>query len=166
MAATEALRAPAGPLPGPGELLPGLPDAVVDLQTADGAKLAGARWRYADAHVKEIDFVEVADPLGPGDVANRTYDVVPHAEGADFDDSGWRVLAPEETQLRLATGRVCFNWYRPAVTLPERIGDTDTAGATVVFEVVIDDYAEVWVDGELPILLRDTSGPFPGRLTA
>src|SRR3954468_3333040 len=166
MAATEALRAPAGPLPGPGELLPGLPDAVVDLQTVDGAKLAGARWRYADAHVKEIDFVEVADHLGPGEVPNRTYDVVPHAEGADFDDSEWRLLAPEKTQLRLSTGRVCFNWYRTSVTLPDRIGDTDVAGATVVFEVVIDDYAEVWVDGDLPIALGDTSGRVAGGFNA
>src|SRR3954451_14954441 len=137
LAALETVRPAAGPLARPGELLPGLPDAVVDLQTADGAKLAGARWRYADARVEEIDFVEVADHLGPGDVANRTYDVVPHAEGADFDDSGWRVLAPEETQLRLATRRVCFNWYRTSVAIPERIGETDTTGATIVFEVVI-----------------------------
>jgi gluconolactonase len=60
---------------------------------------------------------------------------------------------------RLANGRVCFNWYRIAVTLPERIGDTDVAGSTVVFEVVIDDYAEVWVNGELPHALGDTGGP-------
>src|SRR3954469_9109391 len=158
LAALETVRPAAGPLASPGELLPGLPDAVVDLQTADGAKLAGARWRYADARVEEIDFVEVADHLGPGDVANRTYDVLPHAEGAGFDDSDWRVLAPEETQLRLATGRVCFNWYRTTVTLPERIGDTDVRGATVVFEVVIDDYAEVWVNGELPFVLGDQGG--------
>jgi gluconolactonase len=166
MAATETPRPAAGPLPSPGELLPGLPDAVVDLQTADGAALASAQWRYADARVEEIDFVEVADHLGPGDVPNRTYDVVPHAEGADYDDSAWRVLAPDETQLRLATGRVCFNWYRTAVTIPERVGDTDTAGATIVFEVVIDDYAEVWVDGELPIALGDTSGRVAGGFNA
>ena len=61
-------------LPGPRELLPGRPDAVVDLQTDDGAALVGARWRYAEARVEEIEFVEVggpdaADPLGPGDQA-------------------------------------------------------------------------------------------------
>ena len=60
---------------------------------------------------------------------------------------------------RLANGRVCFNWYRIAVTLPERIGDTDVAGSTVVFEVVVDDYAEVWVNGELPHALGDSGGP-------
>jgi gluconolactonase len=166
MAATETSRPVAAAIPGPGELLPGLPDAVVDLQTAGGAALAGAQWRYSDATVAEIDFVEVADHLGPGEVPNRTFDVVPHAEGADFDDSDWRVLAPEETQLRLATGRVCFNWYRTAVTVPERVGKTGTAGATIVFEVVVDDYAEVWVDGELPIALGDTSGRVAGGFNA
>src|SRR4051795_5440260 len=90
---------PATRLPGPPELLPGRPDAVVDLQTQDGAALVGATWRYADAHVQEIDFVAVggpasADPLGPGDRPNRTYDVLPHAQAADFDDSEWAVLAP------------------------------------------------------------------------
>ena len=29
-------------------------------------------------------------------------------------------LAPADTMRRLANGRVCFNWYRIAVTLPER----------------------------------------------
>ncbi len=149
-------------LPGPPELIPGRPDAVVDLQTAEGSALVDAQWRYSDARVEEIDFVELGsaeDPLGPGTVPNRTYDVVPHAEAAGYDDSSWRVLQPEETTARLASGRVCFNWYRLALTLPDRIGDTDVAGATVMFEVVVDDYAEVWVDGELPHALGDGGGP-------
>jgi gluconolactonase len=111
--------------------------------------------------VEEIDFVEVGsdtDPLGPGEVPNRTFDVVPHAEAADFDDSDWQRLRPADTMRRLSQGRVCFNWYRIAVTLPERVGDTDVAGATVVFEVVIDDYAEVWVNGSMPHALGQTGG--------
>ncbi|MGZ4270146.1 MAG: SMP-30/gluconolactonase/LRE family protein [Solirubrobacteraceae bacterium] len=158
-------------LPGPPELLPGRPDAIVDLQSEEGAALAEAQWRYADASVREVDFVEVggpraADPLGPGDVPNRTYDVVPHAQGADYDDSGWQVLAPADTMRRLSQGRVCFNWYRTAVTIPERVGDFDPSGATVVFEVAIDDYAEVWVDGELPHALGDRGGQVVGGFNA
>jgi gluconolactonase len=148
-------------LPGPPELIPGRPDAVVDLQTDAGAGLVGAAWRYSDARVEEIDFVELGspeDPLGPGNVPNRTYDVVPHAHAADYDDSGWRRLRPEETMARLADGRVSFNWYRLSLTLPDRIGDTEVDGTTIVFEVVVDDYAEVWVDGELPHALGDDGG--------
>ena len=164
-AKTIAPPTPAARLPGPPELIPGRPDAVVDLQTDEGVGLVGAEWRYSDAQVAEIDFVELGapgDPLGPGTVPNRTYDVIPHAEAADYDDSGWRVLRPPETRARLANGRVCFNWYRLSLTLPDRVGDTDVTGATVVFEVVVDDYAEVWVNGELPHTLGDTSGPVVG----
>jgi gluconolactonase len=164
MAAVEAVTR-AATLPGPHELLPGKPDAIVDLQTDEGCALVGSEWRYADCRVEEIEFVELGspdDPLGPGTVPNRTYDVVPHAEGVDFDDSTWRRLRPEELQLRLANGRVCFNWYRTAVTVPERVGDFDPTGATVVFEIVVDDYAEVWVNGELPVALGDVGGRVAG----
>jgi len=160
MAVVESVTS-ASTIPGPPELLPGRPDAIVDLQTDDGAALVGGRWRYSDATVEEIDFVALGspdDPLGPGIVPNRTYDVVPHAAAADYDDSGWRTLAPAETMLRLANGRVCFNWYRIEVALPDRIGDTDVTGATIVFETVVDDYAEVWVNGELPVALGDIGG--------
>ena len=156
-------------LPGPPELLSGRPDAIVDLQTDEGSALVGATWRYADAEVREIEFVELGspeDPLGPGTVPNRTYDVLPHAEAVDFDDSAWRVLAPEETMLRLGNGRVSFNWYRFEVTIPERVGELDSTGATVVFETVIDDYAEVWVNGELPLALGDTGGRVVGGFNA
>jgi gluconolactonase len=164
VAAVETRTAAARP-PGPPELLPVRPDAIVDLQTTVGAALGGAEWRDSDARVVEVDFVEVgsdADPLGPGDRPNRTYDVVPHAEGTDFDDSDWVRLAPEETTARLGHGRVGFNWYRVGVTIPERLGALDPTGATVVFEVVVDDYAEVWVDGELPVALGDAGGRVAG----
>jgi gluconolactonase len=168
MAATETITT-AARLPGPPELLPGRPDAIVDLQTVEGTGLVGAEWRYADAEVTEIDFVEVGsadDRLGPGEVPNRTYDVIPHAQGPDFDDSGWRTLAPEETMLRLGNGRVSFNWYRTEVTIPDRVGELDPTGATVVFEVVVDDYAEVWVNGELPLALGLTGGQVVGGFNA
>ena len=131
--------------------------------------LVAAQWRYSDARVGEIEFVEVGhpdDPLGPGVNPNRTFDVEPHAEATDYDDSAWRKLTPEETQLRLSQGRVCFNWYRVGVTIPERVGDLDPTGASVVFEVVIDDYAEVWVNGELPHALGDTGGHVAGGFNA
>jgi gluconolactonase len=149
-------------IPGPPELLPGCPDAVVDLQTDAGVDLVQGQWRYSDARVEEIAFVEVGhpdDPLGPGLLPSCTYDVTPHAEAADYDDAGWRALAPAETQLRLSQGRVCFNWYRIEVTVPDRVGEFDPTGAAVLFEVTIDDHAEVWVNGALPHALGDTGGP-------
>lgn len=150
---------PTARLPRPSELLPGRPDAVVDLQSQEGVALVGGQWRYSDAEVRETAFTAVADHLGPGEVPNSTYEVLPHAQAADFDDSDWRLLEPPETMLRLSTGRVCFNWYRIEVTVPERVGDLDPRGCTIVFETVIDDYAEVWVDGAMPLALGATGGP-------
>ena len=77
---TQARTDVAARVPGPPELLPGCPDAVVDLQTDAGIELVEGQWRYSDAHVESIDFVEVGhpdDPLGPGLEPNRTFDVVP-----------------------------------------------------------------------------------------
>jgi gluconolactonase len=149
-------------VPGPPEFLPSCPDAIVDLQTLEGTALVGGEWRYSDARVRETSFVAVGPDLGPSGPANHTYEVVPHAQAADFDDTAWTVLAPLETQRRLSTGRVCFNWYRITVSLPERVGDLDVAGATVVFETVADDYAEVWVNGSQPLALGDTGGHVVG----
>ena len=164
---TAAWTGAAAPVPGPPELLPGRPDAIVDLQTDEGVALVGGAWRYADADVREVGFVALAgpgapDPLGPGAAPNRTYDVVPHAEAVDFDDSAWRALAPADTLQRLGNGRVSFNWYRITITIPDRLGDLDATGCTVVFEVVVDDYAEVWVNGGLPLVLGMSGGQVVG----
>jgi gluconolactonase len=145
-------------VPGPPEVLPARPDAIVDLQTAEGAALVGGQWRYHDARVRETSFVAAGPDLGPSGPPNRTYEVIPHAQAAGFDDTAWTVLSPPDTQQRRSAGRVCFNWYRITVTLPERVGVLDVAGATVLFETVLDDYAEVWVNGSQPLALGDTGG--------
>jgi len=34
----------------------GRPDALIDLRTADGARMVNARWRYSDTKIVETDF--------------------------------------------------------------------------------------------------------------
>jgi gluconolactonase len=145
-----------GGLPGT-ELLPapvdppsGLPDAVVDLSTAEGAALVRGQWRYHDTKIVEIDFRGPGADGQPTGPPGRTYDVSPRGGAAELDDSGWEPIAPTSLSARRSTGRLGFNWYRIAVTIPERVGSFETRGSTVVFETSVDDYAEVWVDGELP----------------
>jgi gluconolactonase len=162
----KATQSSAARLPGPPELVPGRPDAVIDLQRDEGVALVKGQWRYSDAKISEIAFVEVAADLGPGDVPNRTYDVLPHAQAPDFDDSAWQILSPADTQKRLSQGRVCFNWYRIVVTIPDRIADFDPTGSTAIFEVIIDDYAEIWVNGELPLVQGMTGGQVVGGFNA
>jgi gluconolactonase len=135
-----------------------LPAAVVDLRTSAGARVVGASWRYMDAKVIEIDHRDPGPDLRASGAPNRTHDVTPHAGDADFDDSAWPVITPEALETRRSHGRLAFNWYRTSVTLPERVGGLDVTGTTVVFELVIDDYAEIWVDGKLPVVLGQTGG--------
>jgi len=71
-------------VPSPREFLPSCPDAIVDLQTHEGVALVSGEWRYSDTKVREIDFVAVGPDLGPSGPPNRSYEVVPHAQSADF----------------------------------------------------------------------------------
>ncbi len=137
----------------------GPPDATVDLATREGVDLVRGRWRYSDTRIVEADFRSPGADRKPSGPPNKTYDYTPHAGAADFDDSRWPVLDPTTLDARRSTGKLCFNWYRINVTVPERIGDFDPTGSTVVFDVVVDDYAEVWVDGKLPRELGQSGGP-------
>ena len=62
------------------------------------------------------------------------------------------------SRARRSNGRLAFNWYRTRITLPAKLGGFDVTGSTVVFELVVDDYAEIWVDGQLPLVLGQTGG--------
>jgi gluconolactonase len=135
------------------------PDAIVDLMTTEGTQLVQGQWRYSDAKVVEVDHHWPGSDLGPSGPPNRTLDLVPHAGASDFDDSTWEAIEPGSLEKRRANGRLCFNWYRINVTIPDKIGSFDPTGSMVVFEVVIDDYAEVWVNGKLPLVLGQTGGP-------
>ena len=135
-----------------------LPRAVVDLRTDAGASLVRAQWRYRDVEIVEVGHREPGPDLRPTGAANRTSDITPHAGAADFDDSGWQVVAPAALEQRRSHGKLAFGWYRTSITLPERVGELDVRGSTVVLEVVLDDYAEIWVDGRLPIVLGQTGG--------
>ena len=64
---------------------------------------------------------------------------------ADYDDSGWEVC--EDIQASLSQG-LTFAWYRITVTVPERVEGMETRGCRIFFETCIDDYGEVWVNGE------------------
>jgi gluconolactonase len=136
----------------------GRPDATIDLATSAGVALVGGQWRYGDARIVEVTAKGPGPDLKPSGAPVRTYDIEPKAGGADFDDSGWPVIAPETLDARRSTGKVCFAWYRIALTIPERVGDLAMTGATVALEVVVDDYAEVWVNGALPAVLGDAGG--------
>ena len=142
-----------------------LPDAVVDLRTVEGAARVNGQWRYSDTHIQEIAHKSVGPDLKASGPANRTFDFTPDARGADFNDSKWEVIPADSLEKRRGNGRLSFNWYRLKITVPDKVGgfDTrgfDTRGSTVVFEIVVDDYAEVWVNGKALVeaYLNTTNG--------
>ena len=137
----------------------GRPDAVIDLASRQGAELVKGQWRYSDTRIIEVDSRGPGADLKPSGAPIKTYDYKPHAGAADFDDSKWEAIDPTTLDARRSTGKICFNWYRIAVTVPEKIGTFDPAGSTVAFEIVIDDYSEIWVDGMLPRILGQPGGP-------
>jgi gluconolactonase len=128
----------------------GRPDATIDLRTREGAELVKGVWRYRDVKIVESDFRAPGPDLKPSGKPSKTYDYTPHAGPADFDDSKWEVLDPATLEARRSGGKLCFNWYRINITIPTKVGEFETRGSTVDFEIIIDDYAEVWVDGKLP----------------
>ncbi len=144
--------------PARGDVPAGTPDATLDLATAEGAAAVRGTWRTHETRITEVEFRSVGADRKPSGPPNRTYDLSPRAGAADFDDSGWEVADPATLDARRSTGKVCFLWYRIAITVPERVGAFDPTGATLVFETVVDDYAEVWVDGVLARSLGQTGG--------
>ncbi len=136
----------------------GKPEAVVDLRTGDGIALVQGAWRYSDARIVEVDFNAAGADMKPSGPPIRTHDIEPKAGAAEFDDSDWEVLDPATLEARRSTGRLAFNWYRTKVTVPAKVGALDPTGATLVFEIVVDDYAEVWVDGKLHYPLGQSGG--------
>jgi hypothetical protein len=131
------------PHPAVAPLVP--PVHVVDLMTDAGSAVFGAAWRGHEAKIVECPALADAMPE-----FKTTYDVEPHAEERGYDDGAWPVIAGSDLGARRGGGMISFYWYRATLTMPVNAAGFDTAGAMAVFRVNIDDYAEIWVDGEMP----------------
>ena len=152
MAQTPAPPPPPAPIPAP-TLAPNL---EVDLMTNPGSAMFGAQWRTMEAKIVEV--APIPEHL-PG--YNSAYDIAPHAGEAGFDDSKWPVIQATELAARRGGGHVSFIWFRSNLTIPAKIGDFDTTGAKAVLNVGVDDYAEVWVNGQMP---RAAGVPSPATI--
>ena len=137
----------------------GRPDAVIDLASHEGVQLVNGQWRYHEVKIVDADSRAVGPDLKPSGAPTKTYDYAPHAEPIAFDDSRWEAIDATTLDQRRSTAKVCFNWYRINVTIPEKVANFSTAGSTVAFEIVIDDYAEVWINGKMPRVLGQPGGP-------
>ena len=138
-------------------LAPAVPPLhTVDLMTEAGSTLFGAQWRGREARLVECPALSDAMPE-----FKTTYDIEPHAEFVDFDDSQWPVIAASDLGGKRGGGMVSFFWYRARLTMPTEAAGFDTKGTMAVLRVNIDDYAEIWVNGELP---RAAGRPSPATI--
>jgi gluconolactonase len=137
----------------------GRADAIVDLSSTEGAALVKATWRYRDAKLVEVDARAPGPDLRASGIPIKALDLDQRVGLPEFDRAdGWQAVSPDQLIVRRGAGHISFGWYRVGLTLPARVGDVDIRGATVAFEIVVDDYAEVWVDGELKRALGQRGG--------
>jgi hypothetical protein len=105
----------------------------IDLMTAKGVEAVKGQWRY--------------HPVTTG-VGKDGNEIEPTAHGK-IDDSKWEVLAPETLKKARGPGKYSWCWYRHQVTIPDQVGGKSFAGGPVWFQTIVDDYGEIWVDGEI-----------------
>jgi gluconolactonase len=136
------------------QLTIGRPDAIVDLKTLEGASLVNAKWYVQEAHVRDADF-KAPGPGSNGDILSlyptgasiKTHTIHPQISAVDFDD-GFKEIKPTELENRQGTGLISFVWYKVELTIPSVLGKLSTEGSTAIFEITVDDYSEIWVNGK------------------
>lgn len=112
-----------------------MPRIALDLNREEDRRKVKAQWRSASGLVPGQPNEGLVSQL-----------VASPARLPDYEDSGWAVC--ENVRTSLSRG-FTFNWYRTTVEVPEAVDGVPLAGSTVVFETNVDNYGEVWVDGEV-----------------
>ncbi len=105
----------------------------IDLMSSKGVEAVKGEWRYH----------EVTTGVG-----SKQNEIEPKAHGK-FDDSKWEVLKPETLGKPRGPGGYSWCWYRIEVTIPDTVGGEPFAGGPVWFQTTVDDYGEIWVDGDI-----------------
>jgi gluconolactonase len=147
------------------------PQAIADLKTSDGARLVNAKWYVRPGAVREVNFRKPgpsptdALALYPTGKSIQSHTISPQIHDADFDN-GFREIQPTALEERQGDGLLSVVWYKTEIVLPNKIGDIDVQGTTVVFEIVVDDYSEIWVNGtQAEAFGQSGNGPISGYNT-
>jgi gluconolactonase len=150
---------------------PPVPDAVIDLRTVAGVAALHGEWRYTDARIVDAENRAPGPDAKPTGVPVKTHDISPRMGTAEFESAMWDAVPADQLERRRGPGRLSFAWYRLDFTVPDRVGEFNTSGSTAILELTVDDYAEVWVNGELSQVLGQSGGGLiagwntPQRLT-
>lgn len=138
---------------------PPVADAVVDLGKTPAVAIVRGQWRYHDVEIVSAGHRDAGPDRKPSGPINKTHDISPKAGRDGSVGPGWLLIAPESLDARRSAGLLSMGWYCFEFTMPRTVGTLDVAGASVYFEIVVDDYAEVWVKGALPQVLGQAGGP-------
>ena len=111
-----------------------MPRATIDLMDPADLSIVKAQWRFAPGLV----------PGEPNEGLVSQLTGSP-ARLPDYDDSGWEAT---NDLARWHSKGLTFAWYRIKITLPETVAGQDIRESRCLFETCIDDYGELWVDGE------------------
>ena len=131
------------------------PQAIADLRTNEGAALVNAKWYVQNAQITDKNFNLPgpqngggdALPLYPTGLGIKTHQLRPQIGAADFEND-FVEIKPTDLEARQGTGLLSFVWYKVDVTIPAAIGKLNTNSTIAVFEIVVDDYSEIWVNGK------------------
>lgn len=121
-----------------------MPRVTLDLNTEAGRQKVKGTWRRALGLV----------PGEPNQGLVAELEASP-ARLADYDDSAWEVT---DNVRDLVSIGFTFGWWRIAVELPEEIDGQPIAGSNVLFETNIDNYGEIWVDGDIDLVAGTVVG--------
>jgi hypothetical protein len=112
-----------------------MPRIALDLNNEQHRGLLHAQWRFGPGLV----------PGQPNEGLVAQLEASP-ARLPDYDDSGWEIC----TNIRESRSKgFTFAWWRIAVTLPEQVDGVALTGYQVLFETNVDNYGELWIDGQL-----------------
>lgn len=112
-----------------------MPRIALDLNKTEDRQLIKGEWRVADGLV----------PGEPNEGLTSQLRATP-ARLAGHNDSGWEICGNIRESRSVG---FTFAWYRIAIVIPERAGGVALAGSRVWFETNIDNYGEIWIDGQI-----------------
>ena len=112
-----------------------MPRVALDLNNAVDRQKVKAEWKVGEGFV----------PGEPNEGLTARLLASPPRE-ADFDDSGWSVCADIRESLSVG---LTFAWYRTTVELPLEVNGMPVEGARLWFETNVDNYGEIWVNGQI-----------------
>jgi gluconolactonase len=137
------------------ELSVGRTDAIVDLKTREGAALVNTQWQSLPATIIPAKFkapgASETDKLllYPTGKQINSFNISPKFGTDEFNNAQWESVAATDLETRRGNGLQSHVWYRLKITVPEKIGKLNTAGTRIIFELVADDYSEVFINGKL-----------------